>query len=101
MAERDDLGPEQQAEPERFVIVPTLPAWQELLARVRELEQRGIPPQPAPASTVGDAAGLARRLDRHRQELEDLKRWANDLIRLLEPYFPGAVPAVPKGDDYL
>jgi hypothetical protein len=74
-----------------LVVVPTLAGFQHLTERVEALEGR------IPATVPGDDDG--RRLDRHRAELEAIKRWLNQLLAALRPYLsdaPDPLTAAPQ-----
>lgn len=91
-------GPEVPGEP--FVIVLTLDGWKALNARLGELEQqllRAAEPIGAPAPTITQGA----RLDRHRQEIDALKRWCNEMSAYLTMILPANLPPAPKPEDYL
>lgn len=77
-----------------FVIVPTIDGYAALDARVAELESRV--PADAPLGTLAAAAATpdpnGARLDRHRQELDELKRRYNELVQYLDHQLPAAAP---------
>lgn len=65
-----------------FVIVPTLDGYIELADRVSHLEANV--PADGPADDGGaDLGDVHDRLDRHRAEIEEIKRRYNALIRYL------------------
>lgn len=67
-----------------YMIVPTAELFHELEERVQTIELRLGDEADEP---VGPA-DVAARLDRHREELDELKRRYNALVELLRPYFP-------------
>lgn len=97
MAEQDNATIPEAGPAERFVIVPALPAWRELEERVRVAEQRVAALERRPAATVPveapDVAQLLERLDRHRQELDEVKRRYNDLAEFLDLYYNRSTPS--------
>jgi hypothetical protein len=86
--------------PPPFVIVPTVEGFQALAGRVKQLEQRAAEPAAAPPPTLDPDPGVTERLQRHRDEIEALKSWCNDLARYLAAGSPQQTPP-PKPEDYL
>jgi hypothetical protein len=82
-----------------FVIVPTIDGYAALDARVADLEARVPADGPlgtlATTSTTPDPNGA--RLDRHRQELDELKLRYNQLVQYLEHQLPAAAAPTPGG----
>lgn len=88
-----------------FTITVTLDGWKALERRVRDVEQRAAAPIDTPppsivAEFVADQ-GAADRLDRHRTELEALKRWCNDVNLYLRQILPATIPPPPNPTEYL
>jgi hypothetical protein len=88
--------PTQDGKP-TFGIVPTLDGYLELAARVEHLEANVPATGDDDSLNDDDAAQLHERLDRHRAELEEIKRRYNALIRYLDS---GLTPSAPvQADD--
>lgn len=74
-----------------LVVVPTLEGFQHLTERVTALERAPRATVPAPA--LERLEQLEQRQQRHRDELEDVKRQWNELLRALGLVPPTTPPA--------
>lgn len=94
MTDPTQLAPEAPHK-DPFVITVTLDGYLALEARVAELEARTPAGELLDAELEAPAPDLAGRLDRHRAELDELKRRYNQLVEFLE--LPTAAASTPGG----
>lgn len=82
-----------------LVVVPTLEGFQHLTERVTTLERTARATVPEPPAGPDRLELLERRVERHRVELEDIKRQWNELLRALG-LVPPSAPTTTTPESY-
>lgn len=85
------------AEEDPLAIVPTLAGFLALSRRVEVLESQGAATVP-PGDVLAPPEAVQRRLNRHREDIDEIKKRYNKLVRYLESLnlIPGQQPADPS-----
>lgn len=91
----DETTPAPDEGPE-YVVTPTLRAFGELVSRVEDLEADTAAHAGEDDEDDAEDAATAGRLDRHRAEIEAIKRTLNALIEyIVVPGSPAPTPLQP------